>query len=231
MNEFKHYKTFWWYVFSDAKKVLIIFLLVAILIISEMIMDITNPNITYHFYIELLMVLILCFIALLFRYYCYLEKNNAILSREQPTIDMLNFTRSFAPDEQKQLFDGLTSGGFLSKETNFHHFCFVFGSTDIPSNEAPFEPLQWVKPNKTTHGKNTNKKSLLELIVLLEIPEIEIKDKQLINSVFKIPNGTKFKANNYTDITDKNGNLIRFESEYHTELVEIIRKSKENKAL
>jgi hypothetical protein len=55
------------------------------------------------------------------------------------------FSRSFSTDEQKKLFDGLIKDGFLPKETNFSHFCHVFGSITIPDNEKPFEPLKWQK--------------------------------------------------------------------------------------
>ena len=138
-----------------------------------------------------------------------------------------HFTRSFTNEEQQNLFNGLIKGGFIPKNTNVSHFHFVFGSTAIPDNEIPFKPLEWIKTNSTTKGVTPNKKSLLDLLVLLEIPEIEIKNKKLINTLFKIPKGAKFKANNYTDITDHNGNLKRFESEYHNELVSIVSKSKE----
>ena len=55
------------------------------------------------------------------------------------------FTRSFSETEQKKLFDGLINDGFLPKETNYSHFCYVFGGTTIPDNETPFEPLLWLK--------------------------------------------------------------------------------------
>jgi hypothetical protein len=54
-----------------------------------------------------------------------------------------HFTRSFTPDEQRKLFDGLKNGGFLPKNANYNHFCFVFSDKCVPDNETPFEPLQW----------------------------------------------------------------------------------------
>jgi hypothetical protein len=56
------------------------------------------------------------------------------------------FIRTFTTDEQKKLFNGLISGGFLPKETNYNHFCYVFGGTPIPDDEKPFERLMWKKP-------------------------------------------------------------------------------------
>jgi len=139
-----------------------------------------------------------------------------------------HFTRSFSAAEQKKLFEGLKNGGFLPQETICSHFYHVFGGTAIPDNETPFKPLQWIKTNGTTKGIVPNKKSLLELLVLLGISETEIKNKPLINSIFEIPNGKDFKANNYTDITDaKSNKIIKFESEYHTQLVETVNKIKE----
>jgi hypothetical protein len=154
------------------------------------------------------------------------EQSNGNNQPEQPQPP--HFTRYFTSDEQKMIFEGLKKAGFLPKDTNYNHFKFVFGGTAIPDNEKPFEPLKWIKTNSKTKGINPNKISLLDFLNLLGIPENEIKDKPLINSVFEIPNGEKFKANNYTDIIDRNnGNLITpIISEYHNELVEIVNQSK-----
>jgi hypothetical protein len=55
-----------------------------------------------------------------------------------------HFTRFFTSDEQKKLFDGLTNGGYLPKDTDYNHFCHVFGDTAISDNGKPFEPLRWI---------------------------------------------------------------------------------------
>ncbi|GHT00776.1 hypothetical protein AGMMS50276_27410 [Synergistales bacterium] len=61
--------------------------------------------------------------------------------KPQPT----HFNRHFTTDEQKKLFEGLTKGGFLPKDADYRHFCYVFGGTAILNNEKPFEPLIWGK--------------------------------------------------------------------------------------
>jgi hypothetical protein len=54
-----------------------------------------------------------------------------------------HFNCSFDPNEQGTLFANLKNGGFLPKTTPYSHFCYVFGQTPIPDNEAPFKPLEW----------------------------------------------------------------------------------------
>jgi hypothetical protein len=134
--------------------------------------------------------------------------------------DKIHFTLKFTTGEQKSLFDGLINGGFLPKETIYSHFCYVFRSMAIPDNEKPFERLQWIKTNGTTNGAKPNKKSLLDLLTILGIPETEIKQK--INQLFIIPNGVTFRSNNYIYSHGKLNTI----SEYHNELVEIVNQSK-----
>jgi len=50
------------------------------------------------------------------------------------------FTRLFSETEQKNLFKGLTNGGFLPKETVYSNFYYVFGGTET----TDFKPLQWM---------------------------------------------------------------------------------------
>ena len=64
---------------------------------------------------------------------------------QENTKQLPHFTRSFSETEQNKLFDGLTKGGFFPKETNYSHFCYVFGGTDIQDNAKPFKPLVWQK--------------------------------------------------------------------------------------
>jgi hypothetical protein len=164
---------------------------------------------------------------------CYKQSQQTRIEQNkqpQPELTNQHFTRSFTSDGQKKLFEGLKSAGLLPKDTNKNHFNFVFGGTDIPDEEKPFKKLDWIKTNSRTHEVMPNKKSLLDLLNLLEVKETEIKNKPLINSVFNIPKGGKFEGNNYSNITDAKGNLITpIISDYHNELAEIVRKSKENK--
>jgi hypothetical protein len=144
--------------------------------------------------------------------------NTNIETKNEP--QQFRFTCSFTTNEAKLLYEGLTTNGFLPKGTIYSHFCYVFGCMAIPDNEKPFERLQWIKTNDTTNGIMPNKKSLLDLLTILGIPETEIKQK--INQLFIIPKGVKFRSNNYIYSHGKLNTI----SEYHNELVEIVNQSK-----
>lgn len=135
----------------------------------------------------------------------------------------VSFSCNLSDAGRQYLFEELKKDGFISPNTNYHHFAFVFGG----NKPDDFEPLQWIKTNRTTKGKTPNKRALLELLVLLDIDKAEIKNKKLINALFNIPTGSEFKSNNYTDITDAKGDFKDFKSDYHDELSEIASKSKE----
>jgi phage-related holin len=91
-------------------------------------------------------------------------------------------------------------------------------------DNAAARPLKWTATNSKTHGKQISKISLLDLLCLLDYTDRVIKDKVLLKETFNI----EFKANNYTDITDNNGNLKRpIISEYHKKLSDIVSKSKQ----
>jgi hypothetical protein len=93
---------------------------------------------------------------------------------------------------------------------------------------AEAQPLKWIKSNSTTHGQIPNKKSLLDLLCLLKVPDDTIKDRKLLNSLFIFQNDKPLAAQNYTDLTDNKGQIKRpIVSEYHNELEQIINKSKE----
>ncbi len=138
--------------------------------------------------------------------------------------ELKSFTRKFSPIEQKKLFDGLIEGKFIHENTNYSHFCAVFGNTPISEKEKPFTPLVWAATNKRAKNK-ANKRSLLDLLKILGIPEPEIKNRPLINSLFTFPNAKPFSSQNYTEITDTKKCLKKFQSEYHTELFNIVNKS------
>jgi hypothetical protein len=64
---------------------------------------------------------------------------------------------------------------------------------------------------------------LLDLLCLLNYPDDEIKNRKLLNSLFTFTNGKLLKPQNYTDITDSEGNVNRpIVSEYHSELKRIV---------
>ena len=51
----------------------------------------------------------------------------------------LYFTHSFTDKERENLFNGLISGGFIPKDSNYNHFSFVFGGAET----TDFQPLKW----------------------------------------------------------------------------------------
>ena len=63
----------------------------------------------------------------------------------------MRLTKKIEIDVQKYLFKKLIDKekNFIPENTNFHHFCFVFGSTPIPANEQPFKPIKWIKSKQT----------------------------------------------------------------------------------
>ena len=143
--------------------------------------------------------------------------------------ELKSFTREFSSTEQKNLFNGLKDGGFIAENTNYYYFCAVFGNTPIPEKEKPFTPLVWTATNKKA-GNSANKISLLDLLKILGIPEPEIKNRPLINSLFTFPNANPLSPQNYTPITDTTTKrrLLQIKSEYHTELLNIVNNSKNN---
>ena len=144
--------------------------------------------------------------------------------------ELKSFTLKFSPIEQKKLFDGLLEGKFIHENTNYSDFCAVFGNTPLPEKEKPFTPLVWTAINKKA-GNGANKKSLLDLLQILEIPEPEIKNRKLINSLFTFPNANPLSPQNYTEITDTKKCLKQIQSEYHTELINIVNTAKNNSQL
>ncbi len=77
------------------------------------------------------------------KYYDILLDNGFIieeLTPEQPP----QLTKTLSTDVQEYLFRRLR-GKFINENTNFHHFCFVFGYTPIPANNQPLEPIKWEK--------------------------------------------------------------------------------------
>lgn len=80
-----------------------------------------------------------------------------------------------------------------------------------------FTPIKWIKLNSRTG--TSNKKSLLNLLSILDVPERQIIDKHLLNGLFASPDGKsiKFTASNYT------GTQKGYNSEYNERLKEIVR--------
>jgi len=130
----------------------------------------------------------------------------------------LCLTCLLTPIELKPLYTGLTIGGFLPIDptgVDYKAFCYIFGGN---GNAKDFTPLKWIKTGSTTHGKTLNKLSLLNLLELLNVPNKQITNKQLLNKLFIKPDGTsiKFTGSNYTNTTKS------FNSEYHIQLQQIV---------
>lgn len=164
--------------------------------------------------------------------FCLLNGKSAtpeINQKEQttPTKNFVSFTREFSSTEQKNLFNGLKDGGFIAENTNYYHFCAVFGNTPIPEEEQPFTKLVWVATNKKAKNR-ADKRCLLRLLQKLDIPEHEIKNRDLLNSLFIFPKGKELSSANYTEITDNTSerHLLQIKSEYESELQKIVPDSK-----
>jgi len=147
-----------------------------------------------------------------------------------PPKEHLHYKIGFKDQQRQELLTGLIKKGFILAETPQNHFDFVFDGKDYPTD---FKPLKWIKTNSLTKGIRPNKKSLLDLLSLLSLPDNVIYNKKLINSCFEILNGTIFHNNNfqweYSSIlsADKDKRILITKSEYHKDLVEIVRISKE----
>lgn len=102
------------------------------------------------------------------------------------------FTHLFTTCQQKELYDGLIKREFLSIETDYDYFCYVFGGNPIPKEKEPFKPLQWTKnvqdlkmlidtilPNE----KNKWKKTVL--CFLVQNAEINYNSIRNLNPSFK----------------------------------------------
>lgn len=117
-------------------------------------------------------------------------------------------------DVMKRQYLDLLKEGFIACEENSFLFRMGYNVEDIN-----LDKIKWIKENKKSN--QPNKTSLLDYLTLIGIKESEMKNK--INTIFEIPNGGKFKANNYSYV---NGHLFT-KSEYHDSLDKIESKSKE----
>jgi len=127
------------------------------------------------------------------------------------------FEISMEKDEAENMFNSLIESDFIEAITPLNNFLFYFGLNDKPDTN---KPLKWTKTNKTTQDINPNKRSLLDFLTQLGITETEIKLK--IKNCFVFSNDSGFNRNNYKY---EKGKLIT-KSDYHSELSEIITKSK-----
>ena len=126
----------------------------------------------------------------------------------------LHFTRKFTTDEAKRLYNGLTNGNYLPKNTVYSHFCYVFGGTAIPDNEKPFKPLQW-QPTvallaymidnlfSDTDGTNLWEITAQCFVVKGNAP----KKNTMKNTVSKYKNDDKEKPKGYEDLDSVLGKM------------------------
>jgi len=71
--------------------------------------------------------------------------------------------RSFTTDQLKQLYTGLTAGGFLTIDTDRKAFDYVFGACDKPKD---FKGLNWLQ----------GRQYLRELLTPIKHPDVKIAD-------------------------------------------------------
>lgn len=71
------------------------------------------------------------------------KKKNPPLPKELTPEKQPQLTKELTTKVQYYLFVKLKEKSFIPDNTNYHHFCFVFGSTPIPANEQPFKPIKW----------------------------------------------------------------------------------------
>jgi len=131
------------------------------------------------------------------------------------TISFVPLSRKFTTTEQENLFKELKDGGFIPENTNFHYFYAVFGNTPIPENAKPFEKLKWTKTNDVTKNKTLCKRSLLDLLQILEIRETEIKE--ICKKSFDDYKGHHF-------VNDKKTKKLITHSQFHDELEKIAKR-------
>jgi hypothetical protein len=84
------------------------------------------------------------------------------LKEDNPTDKQPNqpicITQSFSLEKQDFLFEQLKEKEFIPNDTNINYFKYVFGGTQIPDNEKPFEKLIWNKSKQLLRELLTNEK-------------------------------------------------------------------------
>jgi len=153
-------------------------------------------------------------------HFCQLNGKSAtpeFIPKEQTTstkktISFVPLSRKFTTTEQEILFKELKDGGFIAKNTNYSHFCAVFGNTPIPENKQPFTQLEWIKKSDVTKEKSLCKRSLLDLLQILGIRETDIKE--ICKNSFKNYKGHHF-------VNDKKTKELKTHSQFHDDLLKI----------
>jgi len=119
--------------------------------------------------------------------------------------EMLHFTRSFTNGEKQKLFESLLKHNFLPQDTDYDHFCFVFGGT--VQSEKPFEPLKWQRTIALlayfidNMFGDTDSKRLWEITSNCFMKGNDKPNKDsLKNSVSKTKTDFKIKPNGYETI-------------------------------
>lgn len=134
---------------------------------------------------------------------------------EVPQEPPVYFEIKLTLEKQEKLYNELKAKSYICPTTKLSYFCYVFGNSPIPDEDKPFIPIKWIKTNSTTNGTALNKRALLDLLELLGVPNKQIRDKKLLNSLFTNHSG-KFTTANYVNTT-KN-----YHSEHHDELKSIV---------
>lgn len=155
----------------------------------------------------------------------------------------LSNRRNLTDDQLRRLFHLLIEDGFISKDTDEECFIWILGGRTKPLSiiatyfwefsdnmeadseyileEGGFGKIKWIKYVNKTRGYNTNKKALLDLLNLLDVPFAEWFNIPLMATLFidKDDLPLKFNSQNYSDFKKD------YKSEYHDTLKMIVDKS------
>ena len=164
-------------------------------------------------------------------------------------LDHLPNNLSLSDDNLSILHERLISKQYIAKDTPKDVFIWIMGGTERPTslinleeitalalrsgfdgidffdaksffqNKLKSQRIKWIKYTSTTKEYHINKKSLLDLLCLLKVPEELLLFKHYCPIFFvdKNNNELEFNRENYRGFESS-----RRKSEYHNELIEIV---------
>lgn len=92
--------------------------------------------------------------------------------------NLQSFKSGLSDKKLEKLHTKLISGGYIATETDLEAFTRVFSAEPINN----IIPVKWLK--KATRNKQPAKKSLIELLILLNVPKSEYEDKTILKMCF-----------------------------------------------
>ena len=134
------------------------------------------------------------------------SKQNEQNQKKVQANESLHFTREFTEEEKEKLFEDLQQNRCLPQNTDYPHFCFVFGGTQ---SDHPFEPLKWQRTVALlayfvdSMFGDTDSKRLWEITSnCFTIENNKPNKDSLKNTVSKIKGDFKKKPKGYETIDD-----------------------------